>query len=311
MSAARYYLERSHRRFGPYSSVQLRKAASTGKLLETDLIVDIESGKSSPVAQVKGLELRVRSTDDGPERCDRCGVDLRRLQKSGVFTGKKFCPACDYTPGVCPNCSAMLRTKLAQQCVKCGSSWRTRTNTGQELTIPAETYRAAASEKTASVNQDSLEGRFAKRANVAGAVSLCIGLTVSWGVFLSRESILGGAFAGFFWGIATALGCFLMFVCPWLLIGGMVGGVIGILVSNHSPTQSVACGVGVLFGIFMEVLTAICWRHAWSRALELPVSIVQRGVLGVVLLCLVVPGVLLLRGEYWKAWKCVFDLDDI
>ena len=55
--------------------------------------------------------------------CATCGELLRQVLKSGRPTGEKICIKCSVTPGFCPECHDALRTKLAQQCPHCLSSW--------------------------------------------------------------------------------------------------------------------------------------------------------------------------------------------
>lgn len=55
--------------------------------------------------------------------CPTCGELLRQVLNRRQPTGKSICIKCSVTPGSCPECHGTLRTKLAQQCPHCLSSW--------------------------------------------------------------------------------------------------------------------------------------------------------------------------------------------
>lgn len=56
------------------------------------------------------------------QRC-RCGEIKRNVFKEYQFSGQRVCLKCS-KKGFCPICGHKLRTKSAEQCGKCGSSWR-------------------------------------------------------------------------------------------------------------------------------------------------------------------------------------------
>ncbi|MCG3174988.1 MAG: hypothetical protein GMKNLPBB_03322 [Myxococcota bacterium] len=71
-----------------------------------------------------------------PKCCDRCGQELRSIQRDGNATGAHVCISCHPTDGICPSCHGELRTRLAQQCPHCRSSWRTPVLVPQAAAIP-------------------------------------------------------------------------------------------------------------------------------------------------------------------------------
>jgi|GEM_PF-883563 hypothetical protein len=67
--------------------------------------------------------IQKNSTDQiGRQRC-RCGEIKRNVFKDYKFTSYRVCLRCEIK-GFCPVCGNKLRTKSAEQCGNCGSSWR-------------------------------------------------------------------------------------------------------------------------------------------------------------------------------------------
>ncbi len=58
----------------------------------------------------------------GKQRC-KCDRIKRNVYKDYKFTGQRVCLKCT-KKGYCPVCGEKLRTKSAEQCGKCSSSWR-------------------------------------------------------------------------------------------------------------------------------------------------------------------------------------------
>jgi predicted Zn-ribbon and HTH transcriptional regulator len=57
------------------------------------------------------------------EKCQKCGKEKRIIINNGQPVDHKICIKHDITPGICPQCGKELRTKTAEQCPHCQSSW--------------------------------------------------------------------------------------------------------------------------------------------------------------------------------------------
>jgi len=68
-------------------------------------------------------------------KCEKCGTEMRKIQKNGELTDEEICINCDLIPGICPVCKKTLRTKKAEQCPYCFSSWRENETTTQIISL--------------------------------------------------------------------------------------------------------------------------------------------------------------------------------
>jgi hypothetical protein len=77
----------------------------------------------------------IKSHTPKKETCKKCNKTKRNIFKNNIDTKKSICISCDSKLGFCPICYKELRTKYAQQCQSCHSSWREKSPVPQTSTI--------------------------------------------------------------------------------------------------------------------------------------------------------------------------------
>ena len=96
------------------------------ELLEKDSFCSKCGTKSNLIDDNKTVKDNslIKSSTPKKETCKKCNKTKRNIFKNNMDTQKSICISCDSKLGFCPICHKELRTKYAQQCQSCHSSWR-------------------------------------------------------------------------------------------------------------------------------------------------------------------------------------------
>jgi len=115
------------------------------------------------------------SENENPlEICEKCNSVKHKLYRMNTYTGKTICINCDVKPGRCPYCNGKLRTKTAQQCPHCRSSWHKEKS---DTVIPNSSNDVIRCPKCRSTQISANQKGFsAGKALVGGALTGNVGL---------------------------------------------------------------------------------------------------------------------------------------
>lgn len=102
---------------------------------ENDLFCSNCGNKSASEVETSSIA-EIMSKTAIIEICRVCNKEKSKLLKDDIETGKSVCISCVIKSGSCPNCNTKLKTKYAQNCENCNSSWSeniTQTTTAKTI----------------------------------------------------------------------------------------------------------------------------------------------------------------------------------
>lgn len=103
------------------------------------------------------------------EICEKCNSVKHKLYRMNTYMNKNICINCDVIPGRCPYCKGKLRTKTAQQCPTCKSSWHAEKS---DIVIPSSSEESIRCPKCRSTQISANQKGFSTGKAIAGGALL-------------------------------------------------------------------------------------------------------------------------------------------